>query len=132
LLVLITASLGVSHLRYPPNNQLDRTIKVANKIATESSGEKFNLAVIADKNYEGAYWYFLEKNNEPIIGIDPLRYDETVADQLFVVCEYEDKEKCQPTSNPKAEVANFGWSKIDKQWEIDGVILFRLVHNYEI
>ena len=131
LLILITASLGSSHLMYPPNKQMQRTKEIATKIAEESNGEKFNIAVIASENYEGAYWYFLEANNEPIIGIDPLRYEETVADQLFVVCEYEDREKCQPTSNPKAEVANFGWSKIDKQWEIGGIILFRLVHNIQ-
>lgn len=132
LLILITASLGKSHLKYPPNMQMKRTQEIAAKISEESNGEKFNIAVIASENYEGAYWYFLEANNELIVGIDPLRYEETVADQLFVVCEYEDKKKCQPTSNPKAEVANFGWSKIDKQWEIEGIILFRLVHNYEI
>jgi 4-amino-4-deoxy-L-arabinose transferase-like glycosyltransferase len=112
-----------------PNRQLARTIEIADKINEEAEGKKFNLAVIAEQNYEGAYQYFLEASSAPILFIDPQRYSETVADQLFVVCEYEDREKCQPTSNPKAEVANFGWSKVEKSWEVGGVVLFKLIHN---
>ena len=101
------------------------------KIVEEADGEKFNFAVIADENYEGAYQYFLEHWNAPFSMIDPQRYEETLADTLFVVCEYEDRSQCQPTSNPKAEIANFGWSKIDESWDVSGIVLFRLVHNYE-
>ena len=61
--------------------------------------------------------------------IDPQKYRDTLANQLFVVCEYENIEKCQPTSNPKAEVASFGWSKIQEKWDVDGVVLFKLVHK---
>jgi 4-amino-4-deoxy-L-arabinose transferase-like glycosyltransferase len=129
LAVLVIINLQNNPFKDTPNRQLQRTRQVANKIFEESNGEKFNFAVIADRNYEGAYQYFLESWNAPIVMIDPQRYDETLAEQLFVVCEYEDKTKCQPTSNPKAEVANFGWSRIDKQWEVGGIILFKLVHN---
>lgn len=128
LAILIVASLKENPLKYPPNRQLNRTVEVAEKIQKEAGSKKFNLAVIAERNYEGAYWYFLESSSAPIVGIDPQLVDETVADQLFVVCELP-REKCQPTSNPKAEIANFGWSKIDEEWNIAGVILFKLVHN---
>lgn len=110
-----------------PNRQLQRSIAVAQRINKLSGGEKFNFAVIAERNYEGAYQYFLEKDNAPFVIIDAQRPD-TVAEQLFVVCEYP-VEKCQPTSNPKAEVANFGWSKIEDKWEESGVLIFKLVHN---
>lgn len=118
-----------SPLRDNPSRQLQRTIDVSKKIAEEARGQRFNLAVIAERNYEGAYLYFLELWKEPVVIIDPQRASETITDQLFVVCEYEDKTKCQPVSNPKAEVANFGWSKIDKSFNVDGLMVFRLVHN---
>ena len=39
------------------------------------------------------------------------------------------KERCDPTHSPKAEVANFGWSKIDSDFEVDGVIIYKLIHS---
>ena len=114
-------------LNYPPNRQLARTMEVARKIEVESSGNKFNLAVIAERNYEDAYQYFLEAWGTGVTDIDPLKYQETITKQLFVVCELSE-EKCDPTHNSKTEVANFGWSEIAEKWEISGVILYKLVH----
>lgn len=115
-------------VRYAPNNQLGRTREVAEKIREEAKGEKFNLAVLAERNYEAAYQYFLERWGVAIIKIDPLNSEETIAKQLFVVCELP-REKCDPTNDPKTEVANFGWSKIEEEWEVSGVILYKLVHS---
>jgi len=127
LLILIYFNFANSPLRYPPNRQLQRSEEVSQKIIEEAGDEKFNLAVIAERNYEGAYQYFLERENAPFVMIDPQKADETIGEQLFVVCELPE-EKCEPVNNPKAEVANFGWSKIEKQWEIAGVILYKLIH----
>lgn len=129
--VLVVVSLYNTPIKSPPNRQMQRAIEVSSKMVEESKGELFNMAVIAERNYEGAYWYFLEKDGANAAIIDPQRLDETLADQLFVVCE-KPKEECSPTSNPKAEIANFGWSKIDKEWEVSGVILYKLVHVYEL
>ena len=125
---LVFVNLQNSPLKYPPNRQMQRSIEVAEKIEQEAGKEKFNLAVIAERNYEGAYQYFLEKSNTPIVMIDPQMADETITEQLFVVCELPEK-KCDPTHNPKAGIANFGWSKIEEQWETAGVVLFKLVHT---
>lgn len=114
-------------LRYPPNNQLGRTIKISNHIKNEANEQKFNLAVIAERNYEDAYQYYLEVWNTGVTDIDPLNYEETLTKQLFVVCELPE-DKCDPTTNPKTEIANFGWSEISQKWEIDGVYVFKLVH----
>lgn len=114
-------------LRYPPNKQLERSAQVANKIIAESKGEPFNFSIIAERNYEGAYQYFLEKERSKLLIIDPQNIEDTVAKQLFVVCELP-KEQCNPTTNPKAGIANFGWSKIESEWEIYGVTLYKLVH----
>jgi len=129
ILVLFAVNLINNPLRAAPARQLARTQEVARKMIIEAKGERFNFAVIAERNYEGAYQYFLEKENAPFVIIDAQREDETVASQLFVVCEYYPADKCQPTSNPKTEVANFGWSKIADKWEVGGVILYRLVHT---
>lgn len=128
---LLFVNLSNNPLRYHPNNQLQRSRDVANKIIEESDSNNFNIAVIADRNYEDGYQYFLEKENSKIIEIDP-QITESVTRQLFVICE-KSKEMCDPTHSPKAEVANFGWSKIYDQWEIDGVIIYKLIHvNNEI
>lgn len=114
-------------LRFNPNKQLARSQNVTKKILIEDSDKPFDLAVIAERNYEDGYRYFLELSGATVLHAD--RWDqETIVDQLFVVCEMEEK-KCDPTHSPKAEVANFGMSKIDMKWEVDGVIIYKLSHT---
>jgi len=85
--------------------------------------------LIAKQNYEAGYEYFLEKWEVPLVHIDPQKTEETITDQLFVVCE---DEKCEPVGHEKAQIANFGWVKIEDQWEFPwGVKLFRLIHLNE-
>ena len=128
VLGIVLISLNASHLKKEPNRLMQRTIKVSDKIIQEAKGERFNLAAIADRNYEAAYQYFLEKEYAPLVLIDPQKADETVTEQLFVVCE-KPEPQCDPTHSPKAEIANYGWSKIDARWEVEGVILYKLVHS---
>ena len=63
-----------------------------------------------------------------VVDIDAQKSDETIKDQLFVVCELP-KEKCDPIHSPKAQVANFGWSKVEDEWELEGIVLFKLIHS---
>jgi len=126
-LLLAWVNIKDNPLRYPGNKQLQRSQTVADKIQEESKGERFNLAVIAERNYEDGYQYFLEKEEAPVVDIDAQK-PETITDQLFVVCELP-REKCDPTHSPKAEVANFGWTKIENEWEVSGVILYKLIHS---
>lgn len=126
--ILYITSLINSPLRKYPNRLLERSIMVAEVITKEANGLPYNFALIGDKNYEPNYQYFLEDWETKIVEIDPQRYSETLTDQLFVVCEYP-KEQCQPASNPKAQVANFGWSKIEASWDVEGVTVYKLVHN---
>ncbi len=128
LIALAYINFANSPLQYPPNRQLQRSIAVSQKIEDEAGGKKLNLAVIAERNYEGAYQYFLEKDKTGFVKIDPMDTENTIADQLFVVCELP-KEKCDPTHNPKAEVANFGWSVIEKEWDVEGITLYKLGHS---
>ena len=126
--ILIFLNLLENPFKYTPNNQLRRSEEVAEKIKRESNNQPFNLAVIAERNYEDGYQYFLEKMELPVTDIDAQKPEETIKEQLFVVCELS-KEKCDPTHSPKAEVANFGWSRVEEEWEIAGVYLYKLVHT---
>lgn len=125
--IIIFVNFRNSPILTPPNYQLQRAEVVANKIEEESKGERFNLAVIAERNYQAGYEYFLLKDKYPVIDIDAQK-PETITNQLFAVCEMA-KDKCTPTNNPRAEVANFGWSKVENQWDIFGVTIYKLVHT---
>lgn len=128
VLGLVLVNLQNNPLKYPPNRQLQRTSDIVKKIIEVAEGNTFNIAVIAERNYEGAYQYYLERWGAPFIIIDPQRFEETVTQQLFVVCELP-KEKCDPLNHPKSEIANFGWKKIDETWEVAGVLLYKLGHT---
>jgi len=124
LLVLVLSLIEIP-LKYPPNYQMQKTAEISQKIAGEAKARPFNLGLIAKQNYDAGYRYFLEKWGKKAVEIDAQRTDETITDQLFVVCETQD---CQPVGHPQAEIANFGWSKIEAKWEFPwGTKLFKLV-----
>ena len=127
LIYVVYVNLLNTPIRYSPNRQMQRAEEVAGKIRVEADDQKLNLAVIAERNYEDGYQYFLERWNEPVYDIDPLNLEQTLAQQLFVVCEMS-KDKCDPTHSPKSEIANFGWSKIHGEWDVSGVTVYKLVH----
>ncbi len=126
--VLVWANLLASPLQYSPNGQYARSAKIGKLIVDESKGIPFNFAVIADRNYEGAYQYFLETAPGFQL-IEPQDTDNTIAPQLFVVCEMPE-EKCDPTHSGKTGIANFGWSVIENTWNIDGFTIYKLGHSY--
>ncbi len=127
LSLLLFVNINHNPFRNEPNNQMRRASSVADKVVEESMGENFNIAVVAEQNYEDGYQYFMEKNNSKVVEIDA-QLPETVTNQLFVICE-KVREKCDPTHSSKAEVANFGWSTVEMEWEVDGVIIYKLIHT---
>lgn len=128
LAYLIGINLINNPLRKEPNSLLQRSEDVSHKIVQEAEGKPMNLAVIADNNYEAGYQYFVELYGGKVLEIDA-QNPSTFANQLFVVCELIPNSKCDPTHNPKAQIANFGWSKVAAQWELDGVIIYKLEHS---
>lgn len=128
---LIWVNLVEIPIKYPPNRQLQRTEEIAAKIGQEAGDKPLNIAVLAERNYDDGYQYFLEWWKKPVVEIDPLRSSETITEQLFVICELPKKEDCKPTTNPKTEIANFGWSKIEGEWDVAGVRLYKLGHNFQ-
>lgn len=128
IIMLVGAYIANSPLRSAPNYQMRRAVEVSKIIRNDVADAKFNLAVIAVQNYEDGYQYFLEKDGANVTDIDAQRLTETVGQSLYVVCEIP-QDLCDPTHSPKTQVANFGWSKIDKKWEVAGVSIFKLIHS---
>jgi 4-amino-4-deoxy-L-arabinose transferase-like glycosyltransferase len=124
---LVAVNLLNNPLRYAPNKQLARSQDVSKFILGKAQGQPFDLAVLAERNYEDGYRYFLELWGGTVMHAD--RWDQkTIVNQLFVVCELEEK-KCDPTHSSKAEVANFGMSKVEDWWEVAGVNIYKLSHR---
>lgn len=135
LVGLAWINLQENPLKYPPQRQMQRVEEIDRKIIEESGSNPFNFGLIAERNYEEGYLYFFELWGAQIKEIDSQRAEETITDQLFVVCEDSPRpdkpEPCNPINHPKAEIANFGWVKIEKQWEVGGFKLFKLIHSNE-
>ena len=123
LLLLILAWFGIFYtpLKDSPNRQLARTEAAVDFIIKESNGEPFNFALLAKQNYDESYRYFLE-NKKALM----LRGEDKVTEQLFVICE--DGDKCAPEGHDNYQIAMFGIAKIDKEWPLDHLKIYRLVH----
>ncbi len=128
VVVLVGVNLYNSPLKFGPNRQLQRSQEVARKVIEYSEGRPFNFALIAQQNYEAGYRYFLDVYKAKAVDIDPMNTAATIQDQLIVICEMPE-EKCDPTHNAKAEVANFGWSGIENKWSVEGITIYKLIHT---
>lgn len=128
IIALVILNLKGNPLLKNPNNQMQRARNVSEKVLEIAGNKPFNLAVLAERNYEDGYRYFMEVAGAQVMHAD--RWDQkTIVDNLIVICE-KPKSECDPTHSAKAEVANFGMSKIDSDFEVDGVIIYKLIHNY--
>jgi hypothetical protein len=127
LLILITYfSLANNPFKFSPNNQMGTVQKITDSILEKSNGQNFNFALLAKQNYDPPYTYFLTQTDKTKL----VSLHQQITDQLFVVCEPFQMD-CNPINNPEWAIAAFGWAKIDQQWEIDGIQIFRLVHTQE-
>ncbi len=126
LIVLALFNLINNPLKNPPQRQMQRVQEIDKKIIEESASMPFNFGLVAERNYDEGYLYFFELWYAPVKQADPQHLSETVTDQLFVVCE---NNPCNPTTSPKAEIAHFGPTKIDKEWDMGGVKLYKLSHH---
>lgn len=124
--LLVVFNLINNPLRYPPQNQLKRTQDIDKKILEESGGKPFNIGLVAERNYDEGYLYFFEMWNSPVREADPQHKEETVTDQLFVICE---KQDCSPTTDASSQIAHFGPTKVVDQWIVKGVKLYKLEHT---
>jgi len=113
--------LSQNPLRYPANNQLANTKAISQFVTEKSAGKEFNLALLAERNYDPPYRYFLELENAPLKNLH-----DQIADQLFVICDDLD---CVPLGNSFWDVAAFGIAKVDQKWNVAGKEIYKLVHR---
>lgn len=131
-LLLIFFNIKNSPLKIEPNNMLGNTKTISQFVLDKAVGKPYNFALIAARNSDHAYRYFLETWNRPPVTIenpviDPER--KTVTDQLLVICE---EKICQPLGHSLWEIAGFGRAEIAGEWNIITVKVFKLVHYREI
>ncbi len=121
LIILTFVNFQKNPLQNPPNNLLKRTQDIAKFIIDKTENKPFNFALLAENNYDDAYKFYLDLyNHKP----EELPFNKT--DQLFVVCEDQD---CDPIYSSKHEIAAFGWVIVEKKWNVEGLRVFKLVHN---
>jgi 4-amino-4-deoxy-L-arabinose transferase-like glycosyltransferase len=121
LSILVILSLMQNPLKFLPNRQMQTTKAIDDLIIKDSADKEFNFALLAKMNYADPYLYFFE--NSKIVDTH-----EKVTDQLYVVCEPFQID-CNPINNPEWSVASFGWAKIDKEWNVNEIKVYRLIHN---
>ena len=123
LIPVIFFSLLENPFRWQPPRQLATTRQIITSIIDRSGNKPFNFALLAKMNYDPGYRYFLAEDKA-----DVRLLQDQITEQLFVVCEPFQID-CNPINNPEWSVAAFGWAKIDSQWEINGISIYRLIHN---
>ena len=127
--VLITISNIIhSPFAIEPNNMVRNTRDISNFVLKKTNGQPYNFALIALKNSDHAYRYFLELSNDPPVVIENNQIDperKSVTNQLLVVCE---EKVCQPEGHPLWEIAGFGRAVIDGAWNVSTVKVYHLVH----
>ena len=126
LLIITYFSFKNNPFKYQPNHQMAIVQKITESIIKKSDNQKYNFALLAKQNYDPPYKYFLTMNNETKL----VSLNQEITQQLFVVCEPFQID-CNPINNPEWSIAAFGWAKIDSQWEINGIKVFKLVKNPE-
>ncbi|MFZ2153355.1 MAG: glycosyltransferase family 39 protein [Microgenomates group bacterium] len=126
LILTISFSLIQNPLRWPAPRQMATTLQITRSIVDSAGTEPFNFSLLAKMNYDPGYRYYFQLNDAPVQLLQ-----NKITEQLFVVCEPFQID-CQPINNPEWSIAAFGWAKVDKQWEINGIKIFRLVHNVDI
>ena len=121
LLILITVFSFINNaFRWSPNYQLRTTQQVAQLITSNSNNQDFNFALLSKMGW-GFSYYLTENPNY-------FEIKDKLTEQLFVAC-YPFQIECNPIGNPEYNIAAFGWAKIDQQWDVNGIKVFKLVHN---
>ena len=121
ILLFIYLSLNFSPVRGTPNYLLRRTQTIVDQVISKSGNTPFNFGLIAKQNYDESYRYFFENKGSLLV-----RGETGITDQLFVVCE---DAPCEPANDPAWQIAIFGEKHVVDEWQVEGVKVFRLLHN---
>jgi 4-amino-4-deoxy-L-arabinose transferase-like glycosyltransferase len=129
-LFIIIVGLNIQGIpfRYEPNRQLNQMKTIADFVMTKTDAKRFNFALVTGGNSDHAYRYFFTIWNHPPVIITHDPKDNSITDQLFVVCE---SLPCQPLGNSLWEIAGFGQADIAGHWKVSVVEVYKLVHHKE-
>jgi 4-amino-4-deoxy-L-arabinose transferase-like glycosyltransferase len=118
LLALLVVNVAAAPFGQP-GNQLARSEAVARRIDAAAGGGSFGLWLVADADSDGAYRFQLERLGHP-----PVRPDEALPRQLFVVCQ---ATLCDIGDVRTAAGPEWTASRLDLQDQVDDVRITRLV-----
>lgn len=127
-IILVVWNLKHNPFWTPPSNLLANSEKIARFVFDKTGGKPYNFALIAGKNSDHAYRYFLEVWGNPPVVIEPESVDpdrKSVTNQLLIVCE---EQICKPLGHPLWEIAGFGRADITDEWSVVTAKVFRLTH----
>lgn len=127
LAIIFSYNIKHSPLAIEPNNLIRNTQEISRSVFDLAENKPYNFALIAGRNSDHAYRYFLEIWGEPPVEIanpvvDPMR--KTVTSQLLVVCE---EKICQPLGHPLWQIAGFGRAEIVGEWQVSTAKVFKLI-----
>lgn len=127
IIYLIFVYMKNTSILQSPNRLVAQTKHIADFVLSKTDNNPYNFALIAGKNSDHAYRYFLDIDGLPPTVIentidDPKR--NTVTKQLFVVCE---EEVCAPLGHPLWEIAGFGRAEISEMWRVGLFQVFKLI-----
>ncbi len=111
---------GYSFFYRDQQNQIQHAKKVSAFLNTAIGNKPFNFAVQPDSWQEDSYLYFLELGGKRPAN----REKQEVTDQMFVVC----GDPCNLYITRSWNVTMFGKFKIQDQWSIEGVKIYKLIH----
>ena len=123
-LLLVFLSLAQNPFFFSPPRQLQTVNAIADSIIAKSAGQAFNLALLAKQNYDPPYRYSLLEKKASLLDLH-----NHLTEQLFVICEPHPDINCQPINHPEWGIAAFGWAKIDQEWQINDIEIYRLLHT---
>ena len=105
-----------------PGNQIQHSKKVAEFLAPKINNKPYNIGTWPVQFTEDPYVYFLE-----VKGLYPAdRNKIEITDQMFVLCQ---EEPCLVLNSPSWNISMFGRPMIESQWEYEGLIIYKLIHE---
>jgi len=114
---------SLSYLFYAKgNNQIKKAEIIAESILQKVPQIPFQTIALPYVETDGHIRYYLEIKGKRPLPADTLQ--EPL--ELYVLCFEKD---CQVLGNPQWQIASFKDAEVDKIWTVEGVKIYKLIHN---
>jgi hypothetical protein len=106
------------------SNQVERARTIAASIVPEVTEMPYQVVALPSTETSGHVRYYLE-----VLGKRPLAEESPdEAAEIIVLCPDPGAE-CEPLGTPQWQLAAFHNPEIEKEWTVEGVRVFKIVHN---